>query len=909
MLERSKLVFAAVVATIVAATIVLDWGGYLARLEHGMADWRARLLAHSVESGIVIVGIDAHSLQELSEWPWPRRHHARLLQLLRSAAPSRVFVDIDFSAHSSAEDDALFERALADWPESPVMLATHFQPLRQSSSEIAVTRPLPRFSAHAVETSVMLRPSGDGLVREMQSSWPLDHDVLHAVFSHGSDLPVAASVAIDFSIRPESFGYVSFSDLINGEIAPAGLRGKQIFVGATAVELNDIVAVPVYQALPGVVVQALATETVKHGLIVVPPRWVELALLGMLAIGYACFAGAQGWRRGAVALGAACAALCVATLSLYAYLRIDLSIVPAAVALLGIFIATALRSLDRETWRALGYAIGLRRQDALLTSIVESSSDCIVCMDATGAVRTANAAAHELFCKPGESIVGAGIERSIPGLTGDKLAGMTGALHESEALRPNGGIFPIELAVSRVAFDQEQLFTAIVRDISERRAQQRKLEHQAMHDALTGLPNRAALTAHLARAFEKTSRRKKLALLMLDLCRFKEVNDTLGHDVGDQVLREVAQRFASALGARAFVSRIGGDEFTVVIDGIETLAAIDTTVDVLTGSVKLPINVRGIAIEVGLSIGVALSPDHSRDPQELLRHADVAMYVAKRRGTAMEYYERQQDLHTVRRLSMVSELRAGIEKNEVELHYQPQVNLQTGCVDGVEALLRWRHPMLGTVNPAEFVALAESTELITPLTDWTLERALRDQRSWRGQLPNTRFAVNLSARVLQDASFAARLARLLSRFAVDPGLLELEITESAMMLDPDRARRTVHELRGLGVQISIDDYGTGFSSLGYLRDLQAHALKLDKSFVIDLEKLEHNRVIVESTAQLAHALGMQIVAEGVETQWVQDYLTNAGYDLGQGYKFSRPLGAADCFAWLTAFNAPRQRAV
>jgi EAL domain-containing protein (putative c-di-GMP-specific phosphodiesterase class I) len=212
------------------------------------------------------------------------------------------------------------------------------------------------------------------------------------------------------------------------------------------------------------------------------------------------------------------------------------------------------------------------------------------------------------------------------------------------------------------------------------------------------------------------------------------------------------------------------------------------------------------------------------------------------------------------------------------------------------------------VSPAEFVTLAESTELITPLTDWTLERALSDQQAWRRQLPELRVAVNLSARVLQDANFPGRLAAKLSRFDTDPDLLELEITESAMMLDPDRAQSTVHDLRGLGVQISIDDYGTGFSSLGYLRDLQAHSLKLDKSFVIDLEKREHNRLIVESTARLAHALGMQIVAEGVETEWVRDYLTEIGYDLGQGYLFSRPLEAADCFAWLCAYNAPRQLA-
>jgi EAL domain-containing protein (putative c-di-GMP-specific phosphodiesterase class I) len=228
----------------------------------------------------------------------------------------------------------------------------------------------------------------------------------------------------------------------------------------------------------------------------------------------------------------------------------------------------------------------------------------------------------------------------------------------------------------------------------------------------------------------------------------------------------------------------------------------------------------------------------------------------------------------------------------------------------VEALVRWQHAMHGSVGPAEFVTLAESTDLIRPLTDWTISQALTDLLSWNIRQVDMRVAVNLSARILQDVDFPARLKELLSAHSIRPQQLELEITESAMMLDPERAKRVVKELHGLGVLISIDDYGTGFSSLGYLRDLQLHALKLDQSFVIDLETRAQNRVIVESTLQMAHALGLQVVAEGIETEWVKNYLQSIGYDVGQGYWFARPMPAEDCIKWAVKFNAaaPQRRA-
>jgi EAL domain-containing protein (putative c-di-GMP-specific phosphodiesterase class I) len=252
---------------------------------------------------------------------------------------------------------------------------------------------------------------------------------------------------------------------------------------------------------------------------------------------------------------------------------------------------------------------------------------------------------------------------------------------------------------------------------------------------------------------------------------------------------------------------------------------------------------------------------------------------------------------------MLSELRSAIEKSGIGLHYQPQVDLRRNRVTSVEALVRWQHAIHGAIGPAEFVTLAESSDLIGPLTDWTITRTLQDLAAWQRQHLDLRAAVNVSARVLQDVDFPARVRELLAASSVRPDRLELEITESAMMVDPDRARRIVDELQSLGVLISIDDYGTGFSSLGYLRDLRVHALKLDRSFVMDLDSRADNRVIVESTVQMAHALGLSVVAEGVESESVARYLHAVGYDLAQGYWFARPMPAEDCQRFALKFNS------
>jgi diguanylate cyclase (GGDEF)-like protein len=898
-----RLTWPAIALAIVGGTLLLQRGGHLARLENAVAETRATLLRHKIDTDIVIVGIDSQSLKALDEWPWPRRHHARLIQMLRAAEPNSVFIDIDFGSRSDEQDDALLERALTDAAPMPVFLATHFQRLSGTDSSLAVSDPLPRFSEHSRTASVVIEPDVDGLVRTMRSTWRIGDRVLPSVFSYATPLPADTIVPIDYSIDPASFPYISYIDVLSGRIDPAALRGKSVYVGPTANELRDVLPVPIYRALPGVVVQAFATASARAGLMRVPPAWLAAGLLlGWTALCSALF-GRRGWRFDLACVAGALIALVTVTWLLYVFAQTSLEVMPFAIVLGALFVAATARSLDRETWRALGYALSLKRRDALLTTVVESSSDCILCIEANGTIRSVNSATSRLLARPKSALLGAPLSEFIPGFGAiGGIAPLAGSILERAARASDGRLLPIELSLSKVA-TEEGLFVAVIRDITERQAQRRALEHQATHDPLTGLPNRMAFMRHLGALLARAEHGQRAALLMLDLNRFKEVNDTLGHDVGDDVLREVARRFSSQLHGSALISRIGGDEFTVVIADVEQRDAVEWLCSRLIDTLRVPITARGVAIEVGVSVGIAFSPDHSRDAKELLRLADVAMYVAKRNGTTFEIYNREHDKHTVRRLGMLSELRTAIEQGGIRLHYQPQVNLKTGKTESVEALVRWHHDAHGEVDPAEFVTLAEATDLIRPLTDWTLRQALADLASWNKRQLDVRVGINISARVIQDVDFPRRLEALIRETGARPRQIELEITESAMLVDPDRARRIVRSLHSLGVLIAIDDYGTGFSSLGYLRDLRVHALKLDKSFVVDLEARAQNRVIVESTVQMAHALGLRVVAEGVETEWAKRYLQSVGYDFGQGFWFARAMPAPDCCAWVQRFNA------
>ncbi len=431
------------------------------------------------------------------------------------------------------------------------------------------------------------------------------------------------------------------------------------------------------------------------------------------------------------------------------------------------------------------------------------------------------------------------------------------------------------------------------------------LEHQAFHDALTGLPNRARLHLEFDRiAPAGTPGAVAPALMLLDLNRFKEINDTLGHHVGDQLLSQIGPRIAEALAAEpSLVCRLGGDEFAVLLfAGESALRAIESA-DRVTSALRRPFDVGGMRLEVGASVGVSVYPEHGTDSHQLLRSADVAMYEAKRSGVGVVVYDPSFDEHTPERLAIIQDLGDAIRERQLVLHFQPKLDLRTRTVTGFEALVRWQHPRLGLLAPGAFIPLAEVGDIMQGITRNVVELALRQLREWSDEgLPYT-MAINLSPRNLLERDFVAGFEQALARSGADPRRVELELTETALMQDPGGAAERLGRIAALGVRISIDDFGTGYSSLAHLRHLPIHALKIDRMFVTEMATNTQDLAIVRSTIGLARNLGLQVVAEGVETPEVMEMLADLDCDTAQGYVLSAPKAWPVMATWLAKEGA------
>ena len=424
-------------------------------------------------------------------------------------------------------------------------------------------------------------------------------------------------------------------------------------------------------------------------------------------------------------------------------------------------------------------------------------------------------------------------------------------------------------------------------------------EYQALHDPLTELPNRALFGERIQYAlYDAHDEGREVAVLLMDLDRFKEINDTLGHHCGDLLLQELGTRLKTALRESDTVARLGGDEFGILLPSIPDRRVVNEVVERIRTAVEEPFNLQGLPLAIETSIGVSIYPDHADDVDTLMQRADVAMYQAKSKNSLFEVYDEKQDEYDPRRLTLVGELRRAIDEEELVVFYQPKAVLGNGDVDGVEALVRWQHPERGLLPPDEFIPLAEHTGLIGPLTLYVLDRSLAQCREWRDSGMNIGVAVNMAMRNLLDLAFPDRVAELLDKWRLAPSSLELEITENTIMGDPFRSMQVLRRLNEMGVKLSIDDFGTGYSSLAYLKRLPVDAVKIDKSFVLGMSADDNDGAIVRSTIDLARNLGLRVVAEGVETSEIWTVLRDLGCDFAQGYLLSRPLPGHELTAWL-----------
>jgi len=544
----------------------------------------------------------------------------------------------------------------------------------------------------------------------------------------------------------------------------------------------------------------------------------------------------------------------------------------------------------------------LREREARLRAILDKAADAILTIGGDGAILSANAAAGRLFGQAPESLRGEPLARFLPLPEGQapgdflrRAAEGDSREHAAQGRRSSGEGFPLSLSVSQVDLPDGHLFVTILHDLTEQQRAQERIYHLAHHDPLTGLDNRLSLNLRLEQLLAQTRRsRGQAAVMFLDLDHFKKINDTHGHQTGDLLLQAVADRLRDLLREVDTIARLGGDEFIVVTNGDITPEEAGAIAVRIVAALAAPFQLAGKLIHSGTSVGVAMYPADGDNAGMLMRHADTAMYAAKSQGRGnFQFFQPAMNAATHERLLMENRLQQGLEQRQFELYLQPQVALSGNRLLGAEVLLRWHHPELGMVSPDRFIPIAEESGLILPLGEWVLTRAVQLLDQWRGAgLGHLRLAVNLSARQCHGSGLLPLLDRLLADSGVDAARLELEITESAAMQDPEHSRRLLRELRQRGITVAIDDFGTGYSSLSYLKLFELDRIKIDRAFVKDIETDPNDAVIVAATIGLAHSLGLSVVAEGVETEAQAAFLRGKHCEEAQGYLFARPMPVA-----------------
>lgn len=913
-----------------------DW---LYRWDFLIYDWNLAAWSREPPADIVIVAIDEQSLRELGRWPWSRRIHAALIRKLSATGAKTIALDIVFAEPDIADPEADVELAAALADSGRVILPVLSEQNR-AGGQLVETLPLPILAKSVAgigHVNVGLDPDsiarGTYLKAGLGSPyWPTLALAMLQVAGAASERALPGQrldeatgpaspyvwrrnyrVLIPFAGPPGHFRHYSYSEVLRDAVNPASFHDKYVLVGSTASGMDDALPTPVSglaRPMSGVEFNANVLDALQQGLIIrplgsvwsllltelfvlfplvlyalFPPRWTlllaGLALLLTLLVSFGLLHGAQLWF-------------------------------PPAVALLVQSLSYPLWS-----WERLHQAIrSVFEKEELAQVTLHSIGDAVITTDAKGNVQYLNPVAESMLGGSAMTLrkqpLGAIFQVADDRDCYSPVDLITQCLEKSQLIKLSepsilvnrlGQEYAIRASAAPMRDQRGRVSGAVVAfgDITETRRLTQQMVYQATHDALTQLPNLNLLRDRLKHAITRAQRAGyNLALLFVDLDHFKKINEAFGHTVGDTLLKAVVARLLDCGRKQDTIARVGGDEFICVL---EDLQQEDRAVDLankILNVLKTPFQIGVHECFVTASIGICLFPKDGEDVEALLKNADTAMYRAKESGRGnIQFYARDMHVRILERLTMEQHLRHALERRELELFYQPQMDLRQNRIIGVEALLRWRHPQRGLVPPLDFIPLAEETGLIEAIGEWVLETACQQAKAWQQQgLPPLRMAVNMSPRQFLRSGMIDKVTRILRETGLEPQLLDLEITESLLMKDVEAGISTMRALKDIGVRLSIDDFGIGYSSLNYLKQFPIDQLKIDKSFLEEIATSRNDAAITLAMIAMAHSMRLTVIAEGVENETQLAFLRANRCDEIQGYHLSCPVPAHEFVALL-----------
>jgi diguanylate cyclase (GGDEF)-like protein/PAS domain S-box-containing protein len=895
---------------LVILVLVAHSSNFLKPLQYLLEDLRFAISSRPASDTFVVVEIDSESLAHIGSWPWKRGVYAEMIDALTKRGASDIALDIDFSSPSDPEEDRKLAHAL-ERAGGNVILPGFKQAASASGVSGAFTisnLPIASFAERSWTASVNVLADHEGKVRRIALEDDIGGRTMPALAvmlaGHASEKD---TLAIDFGIDPSTIDRVSAVDLFLGKMPDQGIRGKKVIIGATALELRDYVLVPVHGFISGALFHALAAESLLQDRALSAPN----NSLMRIFLGFAGFIAGwllvrRNWWQTLSCVAAASLGIELVSYAIYRQqpLLIDTSALQCLLAGTGLLALLQEIDLNKiKLWLARTEAGNLR---SVLSQVVRDNLDGIIIADENGLLEAASAEAAKILGLPPNALdVGKPVQPTLPAeMSNTLVAAMSQQRDKRSKIAAaecvfvrDGDVRTLEYSVTpswvkrkKAAWSNKLIDRSVAcitfRDITEHRRLEQEAFALAHFDRITSLPNRNALLGKIRQISRQDAGGASIAVMVLDIDRFRSINRTLGYDYGDMLLRAVAARLSSLTAEIKFTSHLGGDDFAVLIGDWTVRDELSEIVELLILALNQPYNLDMRQLHVTFSAGVFICPQSNLSPVEAIMMADNALLASKQAGGGtFTFHEEVTSATLAHRQSIEVDLWSALDREQFSVFYQPQVDMGTGEIGAAEALLRWDHPSRGAIAPTEFIPIAEVTGMILPLGRWALQRACVEAAQWSG---TCKLAVNVSVLQISRGDLIRDVETALKDSGLPPHRLELEVTESVFMQDSSRVAETIRRLQNLGISFSIDDFGTGYSSLSCLTSLPFNKLKIDRSLVRAIDQSEKSRAIVTAIISLARRLNIDVIAEGVENAAQAKVLQLLGCSKAQGFLFGKP---------------------